>query len=119
MEKSIPEASSATDSTERGPENAVDTGASVTDGFDFYEKVVRRVLGPTALYGQVLKTRRNERHVPVERRELMGATWRFEEALNNSEDSSTLNTSFIERLNLAIRKARPICLGGRFPMLAR
>ena len=76
----------------------------VTDGFDFYEKVVRRVFGPATLYGQVLKTRRNDRHVPVERRELMGASWRFEEVLNNSEDSSTLNTSFIERMNLTIRQ---------------
>ena len=41
----------------------------------------------------------------VERRELMGAAWRFEEALKNSEDSSTLNTSFIERLNLTIRQS--------------
>ena len=76
----------------------------VTDGFDFYEKVVRRVFGPAALYGQVLKTRRNDRIVNVERRELMGASWRFEEVLNNSEDSSTLNTSFIERMNLTIRQ---------------
>ncbi len=50
----------------------------VTDGFDFYEKVVRRVFGSAALYGQVLKTRRNDRIVKVERRELMGASWRFE-----------------------------------------
>ena len=28
----------------------------------------------------------------------------FEKALNNSEDSSTLNTSFIERMNLTIRQ---------------
>ena len=53
----------------------------VTDGFDFYEKVVRHVFGPAALYGQVLKTRRNDRIVKVERRALMGASWRFEEAL--------------------------------------
>ncbi len=33
----------------------------VTDGFDFYEKVARRVFGPAALYGQVVKTRRNDR----------------------------------------------------------
>ena len=59
----------------------------VTDGFDFYEKVVRRVFGPAALYGQVLKTRRNDRIVKLERRELLGASWRFEEVLNNSEDS--------------------------------
>jgi hypothetical protein len=30
--------------------------------------------------------------------------WRLEEALRNSEDSSKLNTSFIERLNLTIRQ---------------
>ena len=77
----------------------------VTDGFDFYEKVVCRVFGSAALYGQVLKTRKNDRIVKVERRELMGAAWRFEEALKNSEDSSTLNTSFIERLNLTIRQS--------------
>ncbi len=76
----------------------------VTDGFDFYEKVVRRVFGPACLYGQVLKTRRNDRIVKVERRALLGAALRFEEALTNSEDSSTLNTSFIERLNLSIRQ---------------
>ena len=34
----------------------------------------------------------------------MGASWRFEEVLTNSEDSATLNTSFIERLNLTIRQ---------------
>ena len=77
----------------------------VTDGFDFYEKVVRRVFGPAVLYAQVLKTRSNDRIVKVERRELLGARWRFEEALKNSEDSSTLNTSFIERLNLTIRQS--------------
>ena len=76
----------------------------VTDGFDFYEKVVRRVFGPAVLYGQVLKTRRHDRIVQVERRARMGASWRFEEGLNNSEDSSTLNTSFIERMNLTIRQ---------------
>jgi hypothetical protein len=76
----------------------------VTDGFDFYEKVVRRIFAPACLYGKVL-TRRNDRIVKVERRALIGAPWRFEEALNNSEDSSTLNTSFIERLNLTIRQS--------------
>jgi IS1 family transposase len=77
----------------------------VTDGFGFYEKVVRRVFGPASLYAQVLKSRSNDRIVKVERRALIGAAWRFEEALNNSEDSSTLNTSFIERLNLTIRQS--------------
>ena len=30
-----------------------------TDGFEFYEKVVRRVFGPACLYGQVIETRGN------------------------------------------------------------
>ena len=69
------------------------------------QKVIRRFFGPACLYGQVLKTRRNDRIIKVERRALHGAAWRFEDALNNSEDSSTLNTSFIERLNLTIRQS--------------
>ena len=76
----------------------------VTDGFDFYEKVIRRVFGPAVLLGQVLKTRRHDRIVQVDRRERMGASWRFEAGLTHSEDSSTLNTSFIKRMNLTIRQ---------------
>ena len=41
----------------------------------------------------------------MERRQLIGQSWRFEQALADSEDSSTLNTSFVERLNLTIRQA--------------
>ena len=76
----------------------------VTDGFASYEKVVRRVFGAAALYGQVLKTRRNDRVIKVERRARIGASWRFAEALIHSEDASTLNTSFVERMNLTIRQ---------------
>ncbi len=35
---------------------------------------------------------------------MIGAAWRLEQALCDSEDSSKLNTSFIERLNLTIRQ---------------
>ena len=38
----------------------------VTDG-SFYQKVIRRFFGPACLYGQVLKTRRNDRIIKVER----------------------------------------------------
>ena len=75
-----------------------------TDGFTFYAKVIRRVFGPACLYGQVIKTRRNDRIVKVERRAVIGADWRLEKILADSEDSSKLNTSFIERLNLTIRQ---------------
>ena len=76
----------------------------VTDGFGFYEKVVRRVFGPACLYGRVIKTRRNDRIVKVERRAVLGDKWRLEQALHDSEDSVKLNTSFVERLNLTIRQ---------------
>ena len=76
----------------------------VTDGFEFYGTVIRRVFGPAALYAQVIKTRRHDRVVRVDRRAVIGAAWRFDEALRRSEDSSTVNTSFIERLNLTIRQ---------------
>jgi len=75
-----------------------------TDGFTFYAKVIRRVFGPACLYGQVIKTRRNDRIVKVERTTVIGADWRLEKILADSEDSSKLNTSFIERLNLTIRQ---------------
>lgn len=77
----------------------------VTDGFAFYGTVIRRVFGPAALYAQVIKTRRHDRVVRVERRAVIGAAWRFDEALRRSEDSSTVNTSFVERLNLTIRQS--------------
>src|SRR5262245_37342051 len=76
----------------------------VTDGFEFYKRVVRRIFGSACLYGQVIKTRRNDRIIKVDRRTLIGDTWRFEETLRDSEDSSKLNTSFVERLNLTIRQ---------------
>ena len=76
----------------------------VTDGFEFYGTVIRRVFGPAALYAQVIKTRRHDRVVRVDRRVVIGAAWRFDHALTHSEDSSTVNTSFIERLNLTIRQ---------------
>jgi hypothetical protein len=74
-----------------------------TDGFGFYEKVVGRVFGPACVYGQVIKTRRNDRVVKVERRVAIGAG-RLQQALQESEDSVKLNTSFVERLNLTIRQ---------------
>src|SRR5262249_13184904 len=75
-----------------------------TDGFKFYERVIGRVFAAACVYGQVIKTRRNDRVVKVERRAVIGAG-RLKQALRNSEDSVKLNTSFVERLNLTIRQA--------------
>jgi IS1 family transposase len=84
--------------------NPEDIPLITTDGFEFYERVIGQVFGPACVYGQVVKTRRNNRIVKVERRAVIGTEGRFEQRLQQSEDSSTLNTSFIERLNLTIRQ---------------
>jgi hypothetical protein len=44
---------------------------------------------------KVIKTRRNDRIVKVERRAVIGAG-RLKQALRDSEDSVKLNTSFVE-----------------------
>ena len=63
-----------------------------------------RLLGSACVSGHMLKTRRNNRVVRVERRVKIGTASRLTAALLTSEDSETLNTSSIERLNLTIRQ---------------
>ena len=75
-----------------------------TDGFKFYRQVVRRLFGAACLYGQVIKKRRNNRVVKVQRKARSGAPWRWDAVWRDSEDSRQLNTSYIERLNLTIRQ---------------
>ena len=77
----------------------------VTDGFEYYVGAVGALFGATCVYGQVLKTRRNNRVIRVERRVKIGTASRLQAALWASEDSETLNTSFVERLHLTIRQA--------------
>ena len=89
-----------------------------TDGFQYYYPVVARLFGPACVYGQVMKTWRNNRVAKVDRKLLIGSRGRFAEALANSEDSSQLNTAFIERLNLTIRQGSAY-LGRRSPCHAR
>jgi IS1 family transposase len=76
-----------------------------TDGFEYYERVLRKVLGVVCVYGQVIKTRRNNRVIRVVRRLKIGTKGQLATALLESEDSETLNTSFVERLNLTIRQS--------------
>jgi len=78
-------------------------GLITTDGFKFYERVIGRVFGPACVYGQVIKTRRSDRVVKVERRTVIGAG-RLKQALRSSENSERLNTSFVERMSLTIRQ---------------
>jgi IS1 family transposase len=48
--------------------NQEDIALITTDRFEFYERVIGQVFGPACVYGQVIKTRRNNRIVKVERR---------------------------------------------------
>ena len=75
-----------------------------TDGFEYDVGVSERLLGSACVSGHVLKTRRNDRVGRVERRRRIGTAGRLQAALWESEDSETLNTSFVERLTLTIRQ---------------
>ncbi len=89
-----------------------------TDGFEVYEWAAKRLLPSICIYGQVIKKRRENRVVRVDRRLLLGTQAELDEALFHSEDSSTLNTSFIERHNLTVRQGCAY-LGRRTPCHAR
>jgi len=82
----------------------IDAPLITTDGFGPYGPVVKGTFGPNCVYGQVIKTRRKNRIVRVERKLIIGDHDGLEEALEQSEDSQTLNTSFVERHNLSIRR---------------
>ena len=79
-----------------------------TDGFEMYRCLVDRYLAGACIYGQVIKNRRKNRVITVRRTPLCGTREQLEYALLNSEDSSTLNTSFVERHNLTIRQGSSI-----------
>ena len=75
-----------------------------TDGYYYYTLAIGRIFDRACVYGQVIKTRRNDRVVKVDRRLVFGSPRTLEDALEKSEDSETLNTSFIERLNPTLRR---------------
>ena len=89
-----------------------------TDGFEMYEWAAKRLLPGICIYGQVIKKRQENRVVRVDRRLLLGTQEELDEALLYSEDSTTLNTSFVERHNLTIRQGCSY-LGRRTPCHAR
>jgi hypothetical protein len=79
-----------------------------TDGFEMYRWLVARYLVEACIYGQVIKKRKKNRVTTVRRSLLCGTREQLDDALLNSEDSSTLNTSFVERHNLTIRQGSSI-----------
>lgn len=75
-----------------------------TDGYRYYKPAVRAAFGRGCAFGQVIKKLRKNRIVRVEQRIPLCTRRVLEAAIEESEDSTTLNTSFIERLNLTVRQ---------------
>ena len=75
-----------------------------SDGFEFYAKVVRELFPNACLHGQVVKEWGKNRVRSITRSLVTGAEFQLDDALARSEDSTSINTSFIERLNLTIRR---------------
>ena len=67
-----------------------------TDGFEPYSWATKNLMRSICLYAQVIKKRRKNRVIKVERRLIIGTKPKIEQLLFESEDSSTINTSFIE-----------------------
>jgi len=75
-----------------------------TDGLDLYAAIVSKVFGFLCIHAQVIKEFRTNRVCRVETRLVRGTQAQLNEALSGSENSSTVKTSFAERLNLTIRQ---------------
>ena len=95
-----------------------------TDGFEPYSWATKNILNYICLYAQVIKKRRKNRVINVERRLIIGTRQKMDQLLFESEDSTTINTAFIERLNLTIRQGcaylgrRTACHSRRKDLLA-
>jgi IS1 family transposase len=89
-----------------------------TDGFKFYGPSIRRLFAPGGVYAQVIKKIKRNRVARVGSKLVIGSELMLEDALHESEDSTKLNTAFIERLNLTIRRGSAY-LNRRSPCHAR
>ncbi len=85
-----------------------------TDGFEFYARVVREIYGNACVHAQVIKKWRKNGVSRVERSVATGSRRQLDDALERSEDSEKLNTSFVERQNLTVRHGTSIVSGGPF-----
>ena len=72
--------------------------------FELYRWFVQRYLKGIAIYGQIIKKRSKNRVRCVDRTLFNGTKTDLTQVLFDSEDSHTLNTSFVERHNLTIRQ---------------
>ncbi|MFT7669707.1 MAG: IS1 family transposase [Planctomycetota bacterium] len=84
----------------------------------FYGSAIQLTFGVGCVHAQVIKKIKQKRVVKVGTKLVIGSERQLEDALEASEDSSKLNTAFIERLNLTIRQGSAY-LNRRSPCHAR
>ncbi len=75
-----------------------------TDGFEPYDRAAVSMLSFISVYAQAIKKRRRNRVTQVTRKLILRTKDQLEDCLQNSEDSSTITTSFVELHNLTIRR---------------
>lgn len=76
-----------------------------TDPFKYCGQQLGKVWGPTCLHVEVGKAIKGGRVVRVRPQITNGQPWQLEKILARCEDSKKPNTSYIERLNLFIRRS--------------
>lgn len=89
-----------------------------SDGMKFYTSAIQLTFGVGCVHAQVIKKIKQNRVVKVGAKLMIGSEWRLDDALEASEDSTKLNTAFIERLSLTIRQGSAY-LNRRSPCHAR
>lgn len=76
----------------------------VTDQFKYYSQEIVRAWSSTCLHVETRKAIKDGKVVRIRQRISNGQPWQLERALDRCEDSKRPNTSYIERLNLFIRR---------------
>jgi hypothetical protein len=76
-----------------------------SDEFKYYEQVIKRTFGPLCVYVQVDNRYQRGRLVRSKATRVLGTAEGFERARARSEDSQRPNTSYVERLNLFVRRS--------------
>ena len=66
-----------------------------TDGFRYYAPSIRRTFGMACVLAQVTKRIKLNRVIRVGTELIVGTEWRLADALEESEDSGKVNTSFV------------------------
>ncbi|MFT7669908.1 MAG: hypothetical protein ACI8X5_002615 [Planctomycetota bacterium] len=89
-----------------------------SDGMKFYGRCIALTFGVACVHAKVIKKIKQNRVVKVGTKLVIGSECRLEDALEASEDSTKLNTAFIERLKLTIRQGSAY-LNRRSPCHAR